>query len=102
MDANEVVVNEVESYGVFVILNFLAEPEGEASESTHAHSHGEVRTFNVAGGAMGAVRGAADFGGFHADAFRWAVANRAAAIRPLNLHKLHVVNVVTESVGDGP
>lgn len=91
VNAAEVVMDEVERDGVFVVLDFLAEPERETGKAPHVQPHGEVRSLNEAGAAMGAVGVAADPVCFDADALWRAVANRAAPIRPVNLHELHVV-----------
>ena len=43
-----------------------------------------------------------DFVSLNANAFRRRVANRGAAIRPVNLNELHVINFVPESILDSP
>ena len=74
MDAAEVVMHKVESYGVCVILHFFAESVGKPGEAAHRHTHGEVLPLNVGSAHMGRVRVTND--GLHvgADALRRGIA----------------------------
>ena len=47
MDANEVVVHEVQRHGVRVVLDLLAECVRQSREPAHMHPHGEVLAFDV-------------------------------------------------------
>jgi len=47
MNPAEVVIHIVESYGVSVVLYFLAESVGEPGKSAHGHSHGKVLPLDV-------------------------------------------------------
>ena len=42
MLADEIVVKVVQSYSVFVVLDFLAESIGQSGISPHRHPHGQV------------------------------------------------------------
>ena len=74
MNSAEVVIHEVESYGVCVVLHFFAESIRQSGKPAHRHPHGEVLPLDVGSTDVGGVRVAED--GFHvgADALGWRVA----------------------------
>jgi hypothetical protein len=45
MDADKIVVHEVQSHCVCVSLNLLGKAIGQAREATHMHPHGQVLAF---------------------------------------------------------
>lgn len=56
MDADEIAIHEMQSNGVSMILNLLGKTIGQAGKPSHAHSHGEILTFHIAGGNVLRVR----------------------------------------------
>ena len=68
VDADEIVVREVEPHGCLKVLHLLAESVREARETPHAHPHGKVLPLNEAGRNVLAVWAALDhlfFGAHH-------------------------------------
>ena len=47
MNSAEVVIHEVESYGVCVVLHFFAESIRQSGKPAHRHPHGEVLPLDV-------------------------------------------------------
>src|ERR1035437_580766 len=74
VDTAEVVVHVVKSNRGRVVLNLLTEAIRQTSEATHAHSHGEILPFNVAGGHMRSIGVTTDGRLASADALGRAVA----------------------------
>ena len=57
MNPAKVIVHEVQCYGVFQVLDLLAETVGQAGKATHPHPHGEILALHVARGDLGHVGG---------------------------------------------
>ena len=69
MNANEVVVPEVQADSRDVVFQFLAESVREPSKPPHVRTHCEVLAFHVAGGYVLSIRLAADVLTLGSDAF---------------------------------
>jgi len=76
MNPAEVVIHEVESYGVCVVLHFLAKPICQSGKPAYRHTHGEVLPLDVGCADVRRVRIAND--GFHIEAD--ALGRRVAAL----------------------
>lgn len=60
MNTPEIVVHEVQSYGMSKVLDLLAESIGQASEAAHSNTHREILTLNEAGRNIVHVRRSVD------------------------------------------
>ncbi len=49
MDTDEIIIHEVDRYGMGVVLDLLLEGFGQPGEPAHVHPHGQVLALNVAG-----------------------------------------------------
>jgi len=65
VDAAVVVVHEVQGDGSLEVVELLAEGVGQAREPPHAHPHGQVCPFNVAGANLLLGGMTDDLAGFH-------------------------------------
>lgn len=101
MNAAKIVVHKINGNGGDVILKLLGERISEARESPHAHSHGEILSFNVACGNVSRFGVSDDRRGLCSNAFRGTIAGLFFSIFPVNLHKHGVVDVRSEGIFDG-
>src|SRR6266540_2531162 len=85
-----------------MVLDFFGKRISESGKATHAHTHREIGTFDVAGADVAGIGSAND-----ADAVTCYTLWRAVASLPFRILRVHfnqlsVVNLFTECVDHGP
>ena len=100
MNPREVVVHVEQGDHCDMVLNLLTEGIRKPGKAPHIHSHVEVLSLNVAGRNVRLIGRPHDLNAFGSLTLRRAVALCPFGIVTINLHKLRIVDLATEGIGD--